>query len=56
MKPRIIDFRWYYDAFYHSGLSYNSHAFAIAIAVWFSRTFNLYLITSSLHEPKYKIV
>lgn len=56
MKPRLIDFRWYYKAWTDAGfLGYWQYGFAFKLATWLSRTFNLYLISSAPY-PKHKVI
>lgn len=54
MKLRLIDFRWYYNAV---GLldSYRAYSIAFSVAAWFSRTFNVALLTQ-MTEQKHKII
>ena len=55
LKPRLVDFRWYYNVVWMLD-SYRAHAIAFTIASWLSRTFNLILITSMTDDPRNKIV
>jgi len=55
MKPRLIDFRWYYSAFTDLNTGYKINSLAFDIAAWISKTFNLYLLTS-VSKGKYKKV
>lgn len=56
LKPRLVDFCWYYKAFADLGVSCETHAKAFAFAAWLSHTFNLVLIVQDTRQNSYKKV